>query len=230
MFKPILLLLLLWTSLTYSVYKKFTVDDPDAFCLDGTKPAYYVRAGDESKWVISFEGGGWCGSPQGLSETLEDCYRRSKTDLGSSSNYPDTFNYWDGMLGDNPDNYFKDWTFVYFKYCTGTGHQGYRKEPVSYKDTNLYFRGHNATMGMLKSLVAKNNFNSVEEIVIHGGSAGGLATYVWTEYITEFAKKLIVFDVRSIPDSGIFLDQMNYQTKKHDYKEIFLNFMKLSNE
>ena len=103
--------------------------------------------------------------------------------MGSSKAYVDSWNYWDGMFGDNPNNFFKDWTIVYFKYCTGTGHQGYRKEPVQYKDTNLYFRGHNATMGMMKSLVQKNNFNNVEQIVISGQSAGGLATYVWTEYI-----------------------------------------------
>ena len=46
MLKASVLLLLLQTLAAYSVYKKFTVDDPDAFCLDGTKPAYYVRAGD----------------------------------------------------------------------------------------------------------------------------------------------------------------------------------------
>jgi len=54
MLKLALIVLLLWTAATYSVYKKFTVDDPDAFCLDGTKPAYYVRAADPNKWVINF--------------------------------------------------------------------------------------------------------------------------------------------------------------------------------
>lgn len=38
---------------------------------------------------------------------------------------------------------------------------------------------------MMKSLVQKNNFNNVEQIVISGQSAGGLATYIWTEYIVE---------------------------------------------
>jgi hypothetical protein len=37
-------------------------------------------------------------------------------------------------------------------------------------------------------------------------------------------------DVRSLPDSGIFLDQINYNSKKNDQSEIFRNFMKLSNE
>mgnify|MGYP002372649050 FL=1 len=59
---------------------------------------------------------------------------------------------------------------------------------------------------MLHDLVAKHNFNNVEQIFVGGQSAGGLATYVWTEYITAFAKKLIVFDVWSVPDSGLFLD------------------------
>jgi len=82
---------------------------------------------------------------------------------------------------------------------------------------------------MLKSLVLKNDFNSVEQVVVSGQSAGGLATYLWTEYVREFVKKLIVFDVWSLPDSGIFLNQMNYNTKKYDYKQIFINFMQLSN-
>jgi len=94
----------------------------------------------------------------------------------------------------------------------------------------LYFRGHNATIGMLHDLVAKHNFNNVEQIIVGGQSAGGLATYLWTEYITAFVKRLIVFDVWSIPDSGIFLDEGNYKTQAHNYKQIFLNFMKLSNE
>ena len=67
MLKITLLALLTLTAVSFSTYKKFTIDDPDAFCLDGTKPVYYIKEGDISKWVINFEGGGWCGSPLGLS-------------------------------------------------------------------------------------------------------------------------------------------------------------------
>ena len=56
------------------------------------------------------------------------------------------------MLGDGHYNYYKDWVKVYLKYCTGTGHQGYKKDSISYKGTNLYFRGHNVTIGQLESL------------------------------------------------------------------------------
>lgn len=54
--------------------------------------------------------------------------------------------------------------------------------------------------------------------MISGQSAGGLAAYIWSEYITNFAKNLNVKDIWTIPDSGIFLDEVNQKTKKHDYK------------
>jgi hypothetical protein len=65
--------------------------------------------------------------------------------------------------------------------------------------------------------------------MVSGQSAGGLATYIWSEYITSLVRRLIVFDIWSVPDSGIFLDQQNYNSKKNDYRQIFINFMKLSN-
>lgn len=48
-------------------FKKIILTDPDALCLDGTKGAYYVHEGPENKkWLLNFEGGGWCGSSVGL--------------------------------------------------------------------------------------------------------------------------------------------------------------------
>lgn len=66
-FNLLLILLLIHTTLAYAAYRKYTVDDPDALCLDGSKSAYYIKDGNISKWIINFEGGGWCGSPLGLS-------------------------------------------------------------------------------------------------------------------------------------------------------------------
>jgi hypothetical protein len=38
---------------------------------------------------------------------------------------------------------------VYIKYCDGTGHQGYRKDPVATpQGKNLYFRGFKNTEGI----------------------------------------------------------------------------------
>jgi hypothetical protein len=42
-------------------------DHPDALCLDGTRGAYYIyQGGQKNKFLLSFEGGGWCGSSVGL--------------------------------------------------------------------------------------------------------------------------------------------------------------------
>lgn len=47
--------------------------------------------------MIFFEGGGWCGDVD-LQSTVENCYQRSLTDLGSSKKYPDSFAVYDGIL------------------------------------------------------------------------------------------------------------------------------------
>ena len=55
-----------------------------ARCIDGSPPAYYFRPGKDeglSKWIIFFEGGGWCHS-------YESCLNRTLTPLGSSLHYP----------------------------------------------------------------------------------------------------------------------------------------------
>ena len=31
-----------------------------ALCLDGSPAGYYLRPGDPRRWVVIFEGGGWC--------------------------------------------------------------------------------------------------------------------------------------------------------------------------
>jgi hypothetical protein len=54
--------------------------------------------------LLSFEGGGWVGNSNGLNYTLENCLARSKTDLGSSANYSDTWAQYGGILSDNPLN------------------------------------------------------------------------------------------------------------------------------
>lgn len=73
---------------------------------------------------------------------------------------------------------------MYFHYCDGAGHQGFRKEPVIYKDRPLYFRGHNITIERFEDLEAKFGlFSKAEKVAIVGESAGGLATVMWTNYL-----------------------------------------------
>lgn len=82
-----------------------------------------------------------------------------------------------------------------------------------YKNKDLYFRGHNVTIGQLDSLNNLHGLFNASDIIVTGQSAGGLATYLWTNYIVERASKNT--RVISLPDSGIFLDSMNYMTKRN---------------
>lgn len=59
-----------------------------------------------------------------------------------------------------------------------------------------------------------------------GSSAGGLATFLWTNYVREKSKAKNVY---SVPDSGIFLDSPRFSNGQHSYLESFMNLFKLSN-
>ncbi len=161
--------------------------------------------------------------------TLENCYVRSKTQLGSSKNYSKTieFHHEQGMLSSNKNNNFKDWKKIYIKYCSGAGHQGYRSQPVKYKDSELYFRGHNITIEQFNSIEEKLGlFSKASQVIVSGSSAGGLAAFTWANYVGERVKNGKVW---AIPDAGIFMDSYNHKLNKPAYKESFKNLMQLSN-
>lgn len=74
-----------------------------AVCLDGTPAGFYFAPASDPKnandWQIYFQGGGWCYDE-------EDCWGRSKTNLGSSKNWAPTSEM-GGIMSDdcasNPD-------------------------------------------------------------------------------------------------------------------------------
>ena len=155
---------------------------------------------------------------------MKNCYQRSLTGLGSSKNYPDNLTIVDAILSQRS---FKDFTKIYFKYCDGSGHQGTRSQPVPYKGTNLYFRGSNLTISKLNHLEQTLGlFSKSTEILVTGLSAGGLASFIWTDYIRE---KSASKNVYCAPDSGLFLDSANFHSKQHEYRNMFVNLFKFSN-
>ena len=91
--------------------------------MDGSPPAYYIRQGSgdgANKWVLHLMGGAWCSNP-------EDCYSRSFTILGSTTDYFETFEFPGILSGDNevnPD--FYNWNVVFFIYCDGASFAGDR--------------------------------------------------------------------------------------------------------
>lgn len=64
--------------------------------------------------------------------------------------------------------------------------------------------------------------------MLTGESAGGLATFHWTNYVASRVAKETKF--WSIPDSGVFMDETNIITKQNSYRIWFQNILKFSNE
>lgn len=131
------------------------------------------------------------------------------------------------LSGDEEHNPgFHDWTKVYLKYCDGSGHQGTRSLPLNYKNKDLYFRGQNVTIGQLDAVDATYKlWTEGTEIIVSGCSAGGLAAFIWTNYIAGKAKG----KVYSVPDSGIFLDAANIRNGQNIYRNELANLMAIAN-
>lgn len=104
--------------------KKVEISNKNAFCIDGSKPAFYLRKGFNegvNKWNIFFEGGGW-------SYDYKTNIRRSTSLLGSSKRYPSCLPndemkfYQSSNQQSNPLLY--NWNTVHIKYCDGSSYAG----------------------------------------------------------------------------------------------------------
>lgn len=146
---------------------------------------------------------------------LEHCYRRSFTDLGSSTTYPPTrsFDNWAFLAPDDRINPFHTWNRIFIPYCDGSLHTGSKLDAIKFKDRNLYFRGSNNTIAHFNLLNEKYNLFSATNITITGTSAGGVAAFVWSNYVYERSKN--PEGVLIIPDSGtMILDFPNMYNNK----------------
>eukprot|EP00052_Salpingoeca_macrocollata_P021749 m.187067 g.187067 ORF g.187067 m.187067 type:complete len:401 (-) comp21615_c0_seq2:1536-2738(-) len=177
-----------------------------AVCLDGTPSAYYFKQGTGSganKWYIHHQGGGWC-------ESLDSCYERAHTDLGSSAKYPANSSlsggYFDSDPAVNPQMY--NWNMIFMRYCDGNSFSGNNASTTEYKGMTLHWRGKHILDAMINSVLTARGAAHATDIVVSGCSAGGLATYLHCDY---WAEKIAAASngnakVRCMPDSGFFLD------------------------
>lgn len=186
-------------------------DKQNAKCLDGSSPLYYhAPSKNEStatKWFIYFQEGGWCVS-------LEDCYGRSRTSLGSTlrdrTNKFLENDYFSDDAAANPLLY--NWNKVYIRYCDGGSFSG--NSSVIYKDKELHFRGFNILNVIFEDLIKNRGMDIATDVVISGCSAGGLTAILHVDYLKKnfFADAKVV----ALPDSGFFIDfigtnGINYQ-------------------
>lgn len=177
---------------------KLTLLENTTHCLDGSPAGFYYSApssGDgNNKWVIFFEGGGYCADQ-------DSCMQRANTSLGSSHYWTSTTIGKSGYSSSQTENpYFYDSNHVYIPYCTGDVHSGQISKAT--KDTfNLYFSGHLNVVSILNALInkdetlanansnVKNDLANAEYILISGSSAGGMGTFGNIDFIADYIRQ-----------------------------------------
>ena len=171
-------------------------------CLDGTKAGYYYSSANgatergKQTWVFYLQGGGAC-----FDEI--SCKGRAKSHLGSS-------NYWnqeqpgDGVTSDDPNENpgFYDANFVYVPYGNGDTHRGMR-DSASPETWGLYFTGHLNLVKILQDLEDRYSMlSSAKNVLIAGGSAGGIGTFYNADYLASVLNPSAV--IKAAPNAGFF--------------------------
>jgi len=103
---------------------RYALTDSSSACLDGSKPVFYYRKATSrksKKWLLFFEGGGWC-------YTFDDCFERSQISRGSTKQDPNCSpsHFFQDHLSNNPriNPMMHDWNMVYIRYCDGSSYAG----------------------------------------------------------------------------------------------------------
>ena len=157
--------------------------------------AFYIVPGSSDSFSIGIHGGGWC-----YDEI--DCLERSKNALGTSTLWNDSYCY-----GSPAFNCYgmENCTMVFLPYCDGSSFTSYREEvhPVPNSTENLHFRGRLNLIRTLDILLRDYGLGNAKDVVLAGGSAGGLSTYLGLDYVAERLPKA---NVVGMPVAGYFLD------------------------
>ena len=189
------------------------VGDVSPACLDGSPYGFYpVNVGQtaSTKWTLSIEGGGWCYDE-------DACLARSKMALGTSTVWEKTagcgcMNIKDDVLPGDVSPMDTECNCVYMPYGDGASFSGYRAKPWPVPNTNetLTFRGiknFDATV----EWALDHGMRSASEIVLTGGSAGGLSTFLHMDRLRAVMARVNPRTVvRGAPVVGFFLDHGNF--------------------
>jgi hypothetical protein len=151
----------------------------DTICSRGTPFVYFVHPGTVNRLVVYFQGGGACWSHATCS--LKGVAKEAAGDSDNPENSPT------GIFDlDNPDNPFKDWSFVFIPYCTGDVHWGDNTQTYTAEgeeDLAIHHRGFVNGSAVLDWL--EDNFEQPEKIFVSGCSAGSYGSIMGAAYVHE---------------------------------------------
>mmetsp|Transcript_31828 Transcript_31828/g.83401 ORF Transcript_31828/g.83401 Transcript_31828/m.83401 type:complete len:427 (-) Transcript_31828:1841-3121(-) len=181
--------------------------DQSPACLDGSPYGFYFSPSPSksTKWTVNINGGGWC-----YDEV--DCLCRSKTQLGTSTVLPKSGSC--SCMNPNEDGSMDEsCNCVHLPYSDGASFSGYRSEPwgVPNSTEKITFRGITNLDAVMDFMVA-HGLGEATELVVTGGSAGGLSTFLHTDRFANRAKSVApnVKKIAGAPVVGYFLDHDNF--------------------
>lgn len=198
-----------------------TTVHPLAVCNDGTPAAFYLHRGDPTQWVIHQQGGWWCWDDYScqvrwehfLNHTTEKRTLMSTAELSNLTQLHDTFNGEKntGIMAHNASvSPVGGASKVFVVYCSSDSHAGNRTTPSRLAPTGLWhFRGKEIVRAVLAELAEHEQLGAAEQVVLTGGSAGGMATLNNADWVGGLLRGLApAARLVSMPDSGYFLDVM----------------------
>ena len=119
----------------------------------------------------------------------------------------------------NPD--FHTWSMVFVHYCDGSSFSSYRPEPVATKKGPMWFRGKANLAAVLDELKSDHGLDAATEVILSGGSAGGLAVYYHLDYFAEAVHASApAARISGFPDAGYFADLKN-TAGQHEYRGFY---------
>jgi len=148
----------------------------ETICSRGTPFVYFVHPGTVNRLVVYFQGGGACWDNTTCS--LGRIFKEAADDRDNPAQAAE------GILDlENPDNPFKDWSFVFIPYCTADIHWG--NNTKTYKsggqDVVIHHKGFVNASAVLDWI--QDSFEQPEKIFVSGCSAGSYGSIMGAAHI-----------------------------------------------
>jgi hypothetical protein len=196
-------------------------DEGRAQCMDGSNYGFYHRAGaDRSRYVVELSGGGWCYT-EGL------CWQRAADhgpgSKGSSKGWPQNRTLNEGVTSTDPvmNPLFFNASHAFLDYCDGASFTGFRAEPWDVSgapfgpgpsfappNSTVMYRGAANLEAAIRRLMADHGLGEAQELLLTGGSAGGLATMLNVDRVQRIVGPGV--RVTGLSNAGYFKAEANH--------------------
>jgi hypothetical protein len=160
----------------------------ETICSRGTPFAYFVHRGTVNRLVVYFQGGGACWNDTTCS--LGGIFKETADDRDNPAQAGE------GILDlDNPENPFKDWSFVFIPYCTADIHWGNSAQTYTSggQDLVIQHKGFVNFSAVLDWIQA--NLEKPEKIFVSGCSAGSYGSIMGAPHIQKLYPDVPIYQL-----------------------------------